>query len=70
MCTRFSNETVSSWLDSQIAVLDSWLESEGWNASDDLRLIETLQTHVGWLKTERKMLSKLSDRCLSLEAAE
>ncbi len=70
MCTHFSNETVASWLDSQIAVMDCWLESETLNRPDDFRLMETLQTHRNWLKRERRLLSGLPTECIAMEAAE
>ncbi|MGB6319216.1 MAG: hypothetical protein WBG08_11300 [Litorimonas sp.] len=71
---------MSSWLDSQIAVIDCWLESESLALSEGAMpgetmhegesLMETLQTHADWLKRERDLLQGLPGRCVSLEAAE
>lgn len=56
MCTQFKNETVTDWIDRQIAVLDCWLESETLCTGVDTRLMETLQIHTNWLKVEREIV--------------
>lgn len=69
MCTPFKIETVTDWLDRQIAVLDCWLDSESLNAGMDMRLMETLQIHSDWLKAERAIMATLPARCLISEPA-
>jgi len=63
MCTRFTKKTVAGWIDSQIAVLDCWLDSESLASSEDSALIELLSRHQSWLREERGQLD-VSEKAL------
>lgn len=56
MCGLYTKSTTLEWLESQIAVLDCWIEDISDNLDTDMNFLECIQGHRKWLDTELKLL--------------
>ena len=56
MCGLYTKVSALDWLESQINILGVWLSDLSTNPDSDLELIDCLESHKAWLKTEIKLL--------------
>lgn len=56
MCGLYTKSTTVAWLESQVGVLDCWIEDVSTNPEADINLLECIQGHRKWLGAELQVL--------------
>ena len=56
MCGLFTKSTALEWLESQAHILDCWITDSSINPDSDADLLDCLQMHQKWLRSEIQIL--------------
>lgn len=58
MCLSVSDDTMLSWLETQVRVLEAWREDVATRPSIDMRLVMSLEQHYQWLTGQIEVLGQ------------
>lgn len=65
MCGLYTKATTLEWLESQVGVLDCWIEDVSTSPEADINLLECIQGHRKWLSAELTVLKEPGKHRLS-----
>ncbi len=58
MCLSISDNTILSWLETQVRVLEAWREDVATRPSIDMRMAMSLEQHYQWLTKQIDVLGQ------------
>lgn len=61
MCFSMTDRTMTSWLATQVRVLEAWREDMAMRGDIDLGMVARLERHYQWLTAELAALERAPD---------